>query len=227
MSAMEFKLTCAYSGCSAAIYFIIQAIFKFNPLYSGVFPQLWYNMETTILFLVTYRSVLMFRKFEAKMQKGSVAQVNLHYYALLNMGMAAALFWDSFFGFGFNADIFTEARVINRNVFLQDFFIRMFTITHVLEYIFIIGVMFPPSGAKQNAYKKEKDSSKQGGSKRESQPRTLAAGRKARQSQQSGNRASSVASGTEVNSPVGKDSVVQINSVRAPSTQGVPEVETA
>jgi hypothetical protein len=219
---MEFKLTCAYSGCSAAIYFIIQAIFRFNPLYSGVFPQLWYNMETTILFLVTYRSVLMFRNFEAKMQKGSVAQVNLHYYALLNMGMAAALFGDSFFGFGFNADIFTEARVINRNVFLQDFFIRMFTITHVLEYVFIIGVMFPPPGAKQNAYKKDKDSSKQGtsGSKCDSQPRTGAAGRKARQS---GNRASSVASGTEVNSPAGKDSVVQI---RAPSTQGVPEVET-
>jgi hypothetical protein len=100
MSAMEFKLTCVYSGCSAAIYFIIQAIFKFNPLcvypqpplspsfdqfmrlgnsldgdlivppyalrrYSGVFPQIWYNLETAVLFLITYRSVLMFRKFEA------------------------------------------------------------------------------------------------------------------------------------------------------------------
>jgi hypothetical protein len=45
------------------------------------------------------------------MEPGSVAQVNLHYYAILNMGIAAALFWDSFFGFGFNIDIFTEARV--------------------------------------------------------------------------------------------------------------------
>jgi hypothetical protein len=37
---------------------------------------------------------------------------------------------------------------------MQDLFIRFFTLTHVMEYVLIIAVLFPPSDAKQSAYKK-------------------------------------------------------------------------
>jgi hypothetical protein len=113
-------------------------------------------------------------------------------------------------------------------VFLQDFFIRMFTITHVLEYVFIIGVLFPPAGAKQTAYKKGSSSQeKRNSSKLGSQPQKGQAGRKARGRSDNSNRpGSSTKPGSvasKVDSTAGKDTVVQINSARATTLE--PQVE--
>jgi len=169
MGALEFRASCVYSLVSTTLYFIIQAIFRFNPLYSGVFPQVWYNFETLILFALTTKSVFMFRGFAKTMVEGSIAQAKLLYFGNLNAALAATLFFDCIFGLAPNLDLFTEAKVINKSTFLLDFNTRFFNITHFLEYCLLIAIMFPiaiNAAAKTAATKSRMDAKSKAGQSR-------------------------------------------------------------
>jgi hypothetical protein len=145
--SIEFKSYLFYSVVSFCLYPTLMVVFKNDPLYSTVAPQLVYNMECFIVVAIIIRTNRKFIKFCDGMTTSPTYERILSY-VMINRLLIATVLADGLSLTVLNVDIMSnpqnaQARSIYNNKFATDILTAVFSAGFMLTYPIIITNMHP------------------------------------------------------------------------------------